>query len=58
MEQLVYVFISIPCISFIDVYYSALGSDGQAVEEEYVYDLPGSRRRPKVPPPIQRRSEL
>jgi len=38
---------------------AVLGNDGQTVEEEYIYEQPGSKRRPKVPPPpIQRRSEL
>ncbi|TFK42574.1 hypothetical protein BDQ12DRAFT_282485 [Crucibulum laeve] len=37
----------------------ALGNDNpQTVEEEYVYEPAGSKRKSKVPPPSQRRSEL
>jgi hypothetical protein len=37
----------------------ALGSDSpHAVEEEYIYDPTGSKRKAKVPPPLPRRSEL
>ena len=38
--------------------FSALGGD-TAVEEEYVYEPVGNRRKPsKVPPPLYRRPEL
>ncbi|PFH54348.1 hypothetical protein AMATHDRAFT_53276 [Amanita thiersii Skay4041] len=37
----------------------ALGNDNpQTVEEEYVYEPAGSKRKPKVAPPSQRRFEL
>jgi len=36
-----------------------LGNENpQSVEEEYVYEPAGSKRKPKVPPPLPRRSEL
>lgn len=60
MEQLVYV----PSLSFhmdtltdSDFFYSALNNEEPVVEEEFVYE-PGPKRKPKVPPPIPRRSEL
>jgi hypothetical protein len=38
--------------------FSALGGES-AVEEEYVYEPVGARRKPsKVPPPLYRRPEL
>lgn len=38
--------------------FSALGGE-TAVEEEYVYEPAGAKRRPsKVPPPLYRRPEL
>ena len=40
------------------VLFSALGSES-AVEEEYIYEPVGAKRRPaKVPPPPYRRPEL
>jgi hypothetical protein len=36
-----------------------LGNENpQSVEDEYVYEPAGSKRKPKVPPPLSRRSEL
>jgi len=59
MEQLQYVFLSscLPLNSFTCL--SALGNDSpQHVEEEYIYEPLGSKRKAKVPPPLPRRSEL
>lgn len=41
------------------VSYSALGNDDpQTVEDDYVYEPVGAKRKAKVPPPSPRRSEL
>lgn len=56
MEQLQYVFICMLFAPALIVYFSALGNDvPQHVEDEYVYEPVGAKRKAKVPP---LRSEL
>ena len=58
MEQLMYVRASPPSRLRLSPF-SALGSDNaQTVEEEYIYEPSGPKRKVKVPPPLPRRSEL
>lgn len=59
MEQLMYVACCLwYLLRFLSNFASsALGNDSPAVEEEYFYE-PSGKRKPKVPPPLPRRSEL
>lgn len=60
MEQLMWVSFDVNLsLAYLLLTFSVLGNDNpQSVEEEYVYEPAGSKRKPKVPPPLPRRSEL
>jgi hypothetical protein len=58
MEQLQYVSFVMFSAPELRRLFSALGNDAPHVEDEYIYEPVGSKRKAKVPPPLPRRSEL